>query len=87
MAEVDGDLIYEILKNVQGRLDKIDSGLGEIRHEIVSLRLSQMGMQNDIHNIYGMLARQDQRLDRIEHRLELCELAEKPQSPYEPPKA
>ena len=87
MAEVDGDLIYEILKNVQGRLDKIDSGLGEIRHEIVSLRLSQMGMQNDIHNIYGMLARQDQRLDRIEHRLELRELAEKPQSPYEPPKA
>ena len=83
MAEVDGDLIYEILKNVQGGLDKIDAGIGEIRHEIVSIRLSQMGMQNDIHNIYGNLARHDERLDRIEHRLELRELAES-QKPYEP---
>ena len=83
MAEVDGDLIHEILKNVQGGLDKIDAGIGEIRHEIVSMRLSQMGMQNDIHNIYGILARHDERLDRIEHRLELRELAES-QKPYEP---
>jgi hypothetical protein len=83
MAEVDGDLIYEILKNVQGRLDKIDAGIGETRHEIVSMRLSQMGMQNDIHDIYGILARHDERLDRIEHRLELRELAEA-QKPYEP---
>ncbi len=84
MAEVDGGLIYEILKNIQGRLDKIDTGIGEVRHEIIPLRLSQMGMQNDIHNICGILARHDERLDRIEHRLELRELAEKPQSPYEP---
>ncbi|HEY4191035.1 MAG TPA: hypothetical protein VGM46_00170 [Mesorhizobium sp.] len=87
MAEVDSSLIFETLKNIQGRLDKIDAGIGESRHEIVSLRLSQMSMQNDIHNIYGVLARNDERLERIEHRLELRELAEKPQSPYEPPRA
>ena len=85
MAEDDGDLIYEILKSIQGGLDKIDAGIGEIRHEIVSLRLNQMGMQNDIHNIYGVLARHDERLERIEHRLDLRELAEKSQTPYEPP--
>ena len=85
MAEVDGDLIYEILKSIQGRLDKIDAGIGEIRHEIVSLPLNQMGMQNDIHNIYGVLARHDERLERIEHRLDLRELAEKSQTLYEPP--
>jgi hypothetical protein len=85
MAEVDGDLIYGILKSIQGSPDKIDVGIGEIRHEIVSLRLNQMGMQNDIHNIYGVLARHDERLERIEHRLDLRELAEQPQTPYEPP--
>lgn len=64
MTEINGELIYEILKSVQGRLDKMDSSIWEIR-------LTQMGMQNDIHNIYGMLARSDDRLDRIERRLEL----------------
>jgi len=83
MAEVDGDPIYEILKNPQGRMDKIEAGIGEIRHEIVSMRLSQMSMQNDIHNIYGFLGRRDERLDRMERRLDLRELAEA-QKPYEP---
>jgi hypothetical protein len=82
MAEVDGTLIFEVLKNIQGSLDKIDSGIGEIRHEIVSLRLSQMGMQNDVHNIYGILARNDERLEHIERRLELRELAEA-QKPFD----
>ncbi len=82
MAEVDSTLIFEVLRNIQGRLDKIDSGIGEIRHEIVSLRLSQMGMQNDVHNIYGILARNDERLEHIERRLELRELAEA-QKPFD----
>ena len=40
-------------------------------------------MQNDIHNMYGVLARHDERLERIERRLEIRELAEA-QKPYEP---
>ncbi len=83
MAEVTNDLIYEILKNIQGRMDKMEHGIGEIRHEVVSIRLTQMGIQNDIHNMYGILARHDERLDRIENRLELRELAEA-QRPYDP---
>lgn len=38
-------------------------------------------IQTDIHNIYGVLSRHDDRLDRIEHRLELREMAEGPQKP------
>ena len=83
MAEVTNDLIYEILKNIQGRVDKMEHGIGEIRHEVVSIRLTQMGIQNDIHNMYGILARHDDRLERIESRLELRELAEA-QRPYDP---
>lgn len=42
MAEVTNDLIYEILKNIQGRMDKMEHDYGEIRHEVVSIRLTQM---------------------------------------------
>lgn len=83
MVEVTNDLIYEILKNIQGRVGRMEHGIGEIRHEVVSIRLTQMGIQNDIHNMYGILARNDERLDRIERRLDLREFAE-PQRPYRP---
>ncbi|MCO5163716.1 MAG: hypothetical protein M9939_21530 [Mesorhizobium sp.] len=83
MAEVTNDLICEILKSIQGRMDKMEHGIGEIRHEVVSIRLTQMGIENDIHNMYGILARHDQRLDRIENRLDLRGLAEA-QRPYDP---
>lgn len=35
-----------------------------------------VSMQQDINNIYGILARHDERLDRIDRRLDLRELAE-----------
>jgi hypothetical protein len=41
-----------------------------------------IAIQSDIHNIYGVLGRHDERLDRIERRLELRELAE-PQRPFD----
>jgi hypothetical protein len=40
------------------------------------LRGHIVGIQSDIHNIYGILARHEERPDRIERRLELRELAE-----------
>jgi hypothetical protein len=70
--------MYELLKRLQADLASTKDGLGEVRQEIVSIRLPQLGIQNDIHNIYAMLVRSDQRLDRIERRLELRELAEAP---------
>jgi hypothetical protein len=42
-----------------------------------------ISMQQDIHNIYGVLSRHDDRLERIENRLELRELAEA-QARFEP---
>lgn len=83
MAEITNELMFEVLKTIQSRLDKLDAGLSEVRQEIVSVRLTLLGMQNDIHNIYGMLGRHDDRLGRIERRLELRELAE-PAAPYRP---
>ncbi|MEF2550592.1 hypothetical protein VQ042_04335 [Aurantimonas sp. A2-1-M11] len=37
-----------------------------------------VSMQSDIHNIYGILDRNGDRLERIERRLELRELSEPP---------
>ena len=83
MAEVTNELMYELLKRVHQRIDRVDTSLGEIKSEIQSMRGTMISMQQDIHNIYGVLARHENRLDRIENRLELRELAEA-QARFEP---
>lgn len=83
MADATQELIYEPLKKTHQRIDKIDISLGEVRSEMQSIRGTMISMQQDIHNIYGVLTRHDQRLDRIENRLELRELAEA-QARFEP---
>jgi hypothetical protein len=87
MAEVTNELMYELLTNIQGRLGSVEQGLREVKQELNAVRGVTVSIQSDLHNIYGILARHDERLDRIETRLELRELAEKPQTPYEPPKS
>lgn len=84
MPEVTNELMYELLKKIHSRMDRLENGLGEVRHEIVAVRLQALGTQTDINNIYSITGRIDQRLERIEQRLELRELAEKPQPPYDP---
>ena len=83
MAEVSNELIYEILKAMQADIRLLKDGQGEIKQELIAVRGTMVSMQQDINNIYGILARHDERLDRIERRLELRELAEV-QGPYEP---
>lgn len=83
MPEVTNELMYELLKKIHLRMDKLENSLGEVKHEIVAMRLQGLGTQTDINNIYSINARIDQRLERIEQRLELRELAE-PHAPYEP---
>lgn len=83
MAEVSNDLLYEVLKNIQTRLDKVETGLGEVKSELISIRGHTIAVQPDMHNIYGILSRQDDRLERIERRLELREFAES-QQPFDP---
>ena len=76
MPEVTNELMYELLKKMNGRFDKVDTAIREVKAELGSIRGTMVSMQADLHNIYGVLARHDERLDRIENRLELRELAE-----------
>ena len=84
MTEVNGELIYEILKNLQVRATNVELVLIEHSKELQALRGHSASAQTDMNNIYGVLQRIDSRLDRLERRLELHELAEPPQSPSDP---
>ena len=83
MPEVDSQLIFEVLKSMQSDMRLLKDGQGEIKQELISIRGQLIAINQDISNIYGILGRHDERLDRIERRLELRELAESP-TPYEP---
>ena len=83
MAEVTNELMYELMKKIHQRMDRLENTLGEVKHEIVAMRLQALGTQTDINNIYSVTGRIDERLERIEQRHELRELAEQ-QKPYKP---
>ncbi|BDA85063.1 hypothetical protein Sa4125_26050 [Aureimonas sp. SA4125] len=83
MAEVTNELMFELMKRMHQEIGGLRLDIREVKPELSSMRGTIVSMQNDIHNIYGVLGRQDDRLDRIERRLDLRELAE-PLSAYNP---
>ncbi len=83
MPDVTNELMYEVLRSLQQDIRTVKDGQNEIRNEIVSMRLNLVSIHQDLNNIYGILGRHEERLDRIERRLELRELAET-QKPYRP---
>ncbi len=76
MTNITNELMFEAMKKMHQRFDKLDLALGEVRSELVSLRGAIHTIGGDILKIYSKLARHDEQLDRIENRLELRELAE-----------
>ena len=81
MAEVTNEL--KLMKEFHQRFDKLDFWLTEVKSELQSMRGTLVSVQHDIHNIYMVLGRHEDHLDRIERRLDLREMAEPP-TPYEP---
>jgi predicted nucleic acid-binding Zn-ribbon protein len=75
LAIVTNELMFETLKKMHQRFDKLDLAVGEVKPEITAIRGHIYGIQGDMTNIYAKLARHDLQLDRIENRLELRELA------------
>jgi hypothetical protein len=80
MAEVTNELMYEVLKAVQARLEQVDGKADENKQDMQSLRTPILGIHHDllsIHQelggIHSTLVRHEQRLDRIERRLELSD--------------
>ena len=83
MADVTQELMFELMKRLHERFDKLDRKVSDLQAEFVGLRGVVASQQSDIHNIYGILHRQDDRMERIERRLDLREFNEG-HSPYNP---
>ena len=80
MAEVTNELIYEVLKSMQGRMSNIEHKLGEmdtrltsISGQIRGLSLEMNAAHTDLANVYVSLGHLDGRLMRIERRLDIVE--------------
>ena len=83
MAEATNEPLYEVLKNLQQRTTNVELVCLEQSQAMNAMRGHLTSIQTDTNNIYGILSRIDQRLDRIEKRLDLRELAEA-STPYRP---
>ena len=83
MTDISQELMYELLKRIQSDLVTLKDGQRDMRQDIVSLRNHMHVMQGDINNLHASMAQVLTRLDRIENRLELRELAEA-QARFEP---
>lgn len=75
--------MFELLKRVHHEIGELRQDVSETKRELNVMRGHMAATQSDIHNIYGILARRDERLERIDRRLDLREPAEA-QRPYEP---
>ncbi|MGY6710247.1 MAG: hypothetical protein ACXIVF_18145 [Rhizobiaceae bacterium] len=83
MAELTNQLMYEVLRSIQGDLRMLKDGQQEIRQELIAVRGQIVSIGQDINNIYSVLSRHEERLDRIERRLELREFSERSQTPFD----
>ncbi|MER9329132.1 hypothetical protein NKJ26_06355 [Mesorhizobium sp. M0152] len=83
MSEVTNELMFELLKRVHHEVAELRQDDAKVKRELNVIRGHMVATQNDIHNIYGILTRHDDRIERIERRTDLRERA-KAQRPYEP---
>jgi len=83
LAEVSPELLQELLRRLHSRADKSERMAREFRNELNSMRLSLHGHQSDLNNLYAMHSQMDERVERIEARLDLRELSES-QARFEP---
>jgi hypothetical protein len=74
MAEVTQELIfYEVLKQIQSDMVGLKDGQREHSAAMNAFRTRMVALQQDVSNIYAILVRHENRLDRIERRLEITE--------------
>ena len=81
MAEVTNELTLEVLNQLQARMGTMEAGERDVKQELISIRGPLVSIQTDIHGVYEKLDRREDRMERIERRLELRELAE-PSTPF-----
>ncbi len=70
---VTNELMFEILKQIQERLAKIESILADHTHQLIRVREELNGLRGDDIRREVLQAQMDHRLERIEKRLSLSD--------------
>jgi chromosome segregation ATPase len=83
MSNVSHELLQELLRQLRQRVDKAETASRDARMENASLRRVVAAHQHDIGDLYEVFHRIEERLERIEARLELRDFQERAQSPYD----
>ena len=73
MAAEGNNVVIEHLRAIRASLGKIERELADLRHRVSSIERHLANLQSDVANIHLRLDGQGERLDRIEHRLELVD--------------
>ena len=84
MSNVSQELLQELLQQLRHRIDKSEMASRDARMENSSLRRIVTAHQHDIGDLYEIFHRIEERLERIEARLELRDFQELAQSAYDP---
>lgn len=84
MSNVSQELLHELLRQLRQRIDKSEMTSRDVRMENASLRRIVAAHQHDIGDLYEVFHRIEERLERIEARLELRDFQEMAQSPFDP---
>ncbi len=70
MNQITNELLYEILKSIQGRLDSMDRNLKDLGHGQIRLREDLNNFHRDAIRLEGQVVDVSNRLERLEKRFE-----------------
>ena len=73
MAEITNELMFEVLKSIQHRLDGVDRNLKDIVHGQIRIREDLNNFHRDAIRLESQVADVTTRLERIEARLNLVD--------------
>lgn len=72
-TNVTNELIYEILKDIQGRMGRFERGQQEVKSELQAIRGHMHASQLDIANLYTSIRDIESDMDSVKTRLQLGE--------------
>jgi septal ring factor EnvC (AmiA/AmiB activator) len=74
MAEITTDLIFQVLKSVQSRLDSMDKSLKDLAQGQIRVREDLNNFHRDTIRLESQIADINVRLERIEKRFEAVQV-------------
>ena len=73
MADVNNQLLYEILKTIQSGQAELKAALADQSRQLIKIREEINSLRGDDLRREALQAQMDVRLDRIEHRINLTD--------------